>query len=100
MKIELILTDSDSLNEKLTGMSCFDAMFSHQRDAIAICKQVFGVCIINDETYKFSFNPYSMDGDVFLTSSSKERVYYSMVRTIVVEYVYVNRKSLVKSKSC
>jgi hypothetical protein len=95
MKIELILTDS--INEKTTGMSCFDAMFEHQKKAISNCRRIQGICIINDETYKFSFSPYFMDGDVFTTSSSIEnKKYYSMVKTIVVEFVYVNRNDLAK----
>ena len=95
MKIELILTDS--INEKCNGMSCFDSMFEHQRKAISDCKRVQGICIINEETYKFSFSPYFMDGDVFTTESSIKRKYYSLVKTVVVEYVYVNRDSLSKT---
>lgn len=96
MKIELIL--SDDINEKCNGSSCFDAVTFNQTEAIRDCKRVQGLCIINEETYKFSFNPYFMDGDVFTTSSSiKNRKYYAIVKTIVVEYVYVNRDSLSNS---
>jgi hypothetical protein len=95
MKIELIL--SDDINEKCSGSSCFDAVHKHQVKAINDCKRIQGVCIINNETYKFSFNPYFMDGDVFTTPNSIKGTYYSMVKTIVVEYVYANRDSLSKN---
>lgn len=97
MKIELIFTDRDSLEEKFTGSTCFEATFDYQRDAINNCQQVYGLCIINHETYKFSFSPYFMDGDVITTSSSKDRRYYSMVKSLVVEYVYAHKEELSKN---
>lgn len=92
MKIDLVFTDT--IDEKCIGATCFDARHEFQVKAINNCRRVMGFCTIANETYKFSFSPYFMDGDIFKVSG--DRVYESMVRAIVVEYVYIHRAELTK----
>jgi hypothetical protein len=84
MKIE-ILTLTERLTEKCTGMTCFEAS-KHVANAINDCNHIYGIVLIDDVAVKFSFSPYFMDGDIF-TECLEHRV---LIKHLIPLYVYNN----------
>lgn len=82
MKIEIIL--SEDINEKCQGRVCFEYSEFMQKE-LKQCSAIKGVVIIDNEPYKFSFNPSFQDGDVFNTGK-----YYDLVKSIIPNYMYAN----------
>lgn len=87
MKIEILLTDN--INEKCTGMSCFEAN-DYIKKAIVGERPIQGIVIIDGLPIKFSFSAMGMDGDIF-TTNENHRI---LVKYLVPIYVYNNQMRL------
>ena len=80
MKIEIIL--SKDINERCTGMTCFDA------DNL-ICKKIAGkrsiqgIVLIDNEPIKFYFSPMGMDGNIFTDNPNHRR----LIKYLIPVYV-------------
>ena len=70
MKIEILVVDN--INEKCTGMTCFEAT-ENTWDTLKEHKTVRGIVTIDDTMVKFSFSPYFRDGDIF-TDNAQHKI--------------------------
>ena len=84
MKIEILIL-KDRLQEKTTGMTCFEASH-HIIQAIKNCQHICGIVLIDDTVVKFSFSPYFMDGDIF-TDNTEHKL---LIRYLIPLYIYNN----------
>jgi len=71
MKIEILTVDN--INERCTGMTCFDAQ-EYIWKQIENRGHIYGIVIIDGETIKFSFSPYFRDGDIFSTNDNHRSI--------------------------
>lgn len=81
MKIEILLVDS--INEKCTGGTCFEAPNWLSKEISSHCFGIQGIVIIDGSVVKFSFSPTFMDGDIF-TSNQEHRL---MVKYLIPLWV-------------
>lgn len=81
MKFEILLVDQ--INEKQTGMTCFEAP-DYIRKGIANCKPIEGIVLIDGVAVKFAFSPAGMDGDIYSGNDNHRR----FVKYIIPIYVY------------
>lgn len=87
MKIEIYLTDT--INEKCTGMTCFEAA-NYITDAIKSLGGIYGIVIIDGVAVKFYFSCLGTDGDIFTNNDNHRRI----VKYIVPIYVYNNQTEI------
>ena len=80
MKIEIIL--SKDINERCTGMTCFDAdnLISKK---IAGKRSIKGIVLIDNEPVKFYFSPMGLDGDIFTDNLYHRR----LIKYLIPVYV-------------
>ncbi len=71
MKIEIIL--SNDINEKCTGMHCFDADNLISKKIVGK-RSIKGIVLIDNEPVKFYFSPMGLDGDIFTDNLNHRRL--------------------------
>jgi hypothetical protein len=84
MKIEIIL--SKDINERCTGMHCFDAdgLISKM---IAGKRGIKGIVLIDNEPVKFYFSPMGMDGDIFTDNPNHRRLIKYLIPVYVANMI-------------
>ena len=81
MKIEVLLCDS--INERLSNATCFEASPSIKK-VISDYKPIQGIVIIDNVPVKFHFSSRGMDGEIF----TQNPVHRTIVKTVVPVYVF------------
>lgn len=82
MKIEIIFCED--IQEECTGMTCYEAEGYISKVIHEYRGDIKGIFTLDKEFSKFSFSPYSMDGDIF----SDNPLHRLLIKTMIPIYVY------------